>query len=254
MISLRLKELRDALGLSMPAFGRKLGCSRDVIANIEYGRSEPKEVFLNHVCDVFGVSRQWLFYGIGTMFDEKAGDEKVREAAELFRSLSPDLREIALSQMKSLQKLMTKSEAVHSGGVKENLDTVRLMAAILDAQEFSEIDGKAAKGVHVGEQIKALMAEKKLSLEQLASDSGIDEMELHKLDDSKTIARRDTLIAICLTLMLDVEESQRLLTAAGLPALYARNRRDAACIFALMKGLRVAELNELLAGLDEAVL
>ena len=254
MISLRLKELRDALGLSMPAFGKKLGCSRDVIANIEYGRSEPKEVFLNHVCDVFGASRQWLFHGIGAMLDEKAGDEKVREVSDIFRSLSSDLREIALSQMKSLQKLMTKSEAAHPVGVKENMDTVRLMAAMLDAQDFGKVDNQAAGGVHVGEQIKTLMAEKKLSLEQLASEIGIDEMELRKLDDSNTIVRRDVLIAISITLMSDVEETQRLLTAAGLPALYAKNRRDAACIFALMKGLSAAELNEMLAGLDEATL
>ena len=251
MIASRLKNLRNTLGLSMLAFGKKLGCSRDVVANIEYGRSEPKEVFLNHVCDIYGVNRQWLFFGIGQMFDEKAGDEKVREAAEIFRSLSIDLREMALSQMKSLQKLMKKNETDHVSGRRENLDTVRLMAAMLEAHEFGEMDGKSDNSVRVGEQIQTLLDVKKLSLEQLSGASGVDEKVLRKLLDSKTIIRRDVLIAVCIALTLDVEETQRLLTAANLPALYAKNRRDAACIFALMKNLCVEELNEILAGLDE---
>ena len=254
MVASRLKELRDALGLSMAAFGKKLGCSRDVIANIEYGRSEPKEVFLNHVCDIYGVNRQWLFFGRGPMLDEKAGDEKVREAAELFRSLSSDLRELALSQMKSLQKLMEKNEAEHLGGTKNSLDTVRLMAAMLEAQDFGELEGKSADKAHIGDQIQALLDAKKTTLEQLARDSGVDEKELRKLVSSKSVIRRDVLIAVSIALTLDVEEVQRLLTAAGLPALYAKNRRDAACIFALMRGLCVEELNEILAGLEETSL
>ena len=251
LVASRLKELRDALGLSMAAFGKKLGCSRDVIANIEYRRSDPKEVFINHVCDIYGVNRQWLFFGRGPVFDEKAGDEKVREAAELFRSLSSDLRELALSQMKSLQKLMEKNEAEHLGGTKNSLDTVRLMAAMLEAQDFGELEGKSADKAHVGDQIQALLDAKKLTFEQLARDSGVDEKELRKLVSSKSVIRRDVLIAVSIALTLDVEEVQRLLTAAGLPALYAKNRRDAACIFALMRGLCVEELNEILAGLEE---
>jgi len=254
LVASRLKRVRDTLGLSMVAFGKKLGCSRDVVANIEYGRSEPKEVFLNHVCDIFGVNRQWLFFGMEPMFDEKAGDDKVREAAELFRALSSDLRELALSQMKSLQKLMIKNEANRPNGTKENLDTVRLMAAMLEAQEFGELEDKSVYKVRVGEQIQAILGAKKLTLEQIADDSGVDEKELRKLVNTKSVIRRDVLIAVSIALTLDVEEAQRLLTAAGLPALYAKNRRDAACIFALMKGLCVEELNEILAGLDESSL
>lgn len=254
MIASQIKELREALGLSMPAFGKKLGCSRDVIANIEYGRVEPKEVFLNHLCEIYGVNRGWLLSGQGPMFDEKAGDEKVREAAGIFRSLSPDLRELALSQLKSLQKLMKKKETTQAVGARENLDTIRLMAAMLDAQDFGEWQNKTGETVRAGEQIRELMEEKEMSMEQLADGSGLAEKDLRKMLDSKGVIKRDTLIAVSLALLLDVEETQRLLAASGLPALYAKNRRDAACIFALMKGLGVEELNELLIGLDEAAL
>lgn len=253
-VASRMKELREALGLSMPAFGRKLGSSRDVIANIEYGRVEPREVFLSHVCEVYGVHPKWLFFGEGTMFDEEAGSEQVREAAALFRSLSPELRELALSQMKSLQKLVKKKEPTYAGGANENLDTIRLMAAMLNTQDFGELKNETGEVTPVGERIRELMEEKKLSPMQLAEISALDIKEIKKILDSGKGARRDALIAVSLALSLDVDEVQRLLAAAGLPALYAKNRRDAACIFALMKEIDVKELNELLAGLEEAAL
>lgn len=254
MIASRIREIRGTLGLSMPAFGQKLGCSRDVVANIEYGRSEPKEVFLNHLCDIYGVNRQWLYYGEGPMFGETAGDAKVREAAELFRSLSADLREIALSQMKSLKKLMIKEDAVRAQCNGSHLDTIRLMAAMLDAQEFGQWNSHADGESPVGWRIRSLMEEKNLSSDALAARCVLSQKELDRIMDAGGSATRDTLISICLALSLDVEETQRLLTSAGLPALYAKNRRDAACIFALMKGLDMEALNEMLAGLEEAAL
>lgn len=269
MIASRIRELRETLELSMPAFGKKLGCSRDVIANIEYGRSEPKEVFLNHVCDIYGVNRRWLLDGQGPMLDEKAGDEKVHEVAQIFRSLSPDLRELALSQMKSLQKLMIKKEAaqaIHTNN--DHLDTIRLMAAMLNTSEFDTLQAnvQTSGSVSTGKRIETLMNEKHRSFEYLVQASTLEERELRKIlnagqstqngqdAQSGQNIRRDALIAICLALSLNTEEAQQLLTAAGLPSLYAKNRRDAACIFALMKGLDVSGLNGLLAGLEEPII
>jgi len=248
-----MKTLRETLGLSMPAFGRKLGYSRDVIANIEYGRVEPKEVLLDHVCDIYGVNKDWLYDGTGPMFAEDAGDEKVREAAEIFRSLSFDLRELALSQLKSLQKLMKKKESAPStpSGTEESLDTIRLMAAMLDTQDFDDYENELEKPPAIGQRIQALMDEKQVSADQLSEKAGLSPEEIAAILDCKKIARRDTLIAIGLGLSLDVDDVQRLLAASNMPALYAKNRRDAACIFACMKKLSVKELNELLAGLEE---
>jgi transcriptional regulator with XRE-family HTH domain len=261
MIETRIKELRDALALSMPEFGRRLGCSRDVIANIEYGRVEPKDVFLNHLCDVFGVSPQWLYFGEEPMFTPGRHDEKVREATAIFRALSPDLRELALSQLKSLQKLMAKKAAAEAREAKDNVDTIRLMAAMMDAPKFGALKGKTGKQVRIGERIREIMEDKQVSRAQLAAASTLTEAELDNIlgseDDPEgntAAASRESLIAISLALTLDIEETQRLLTAAGHPALYAKNRRDAACIFALMKQITIAELNELLIDLEEPAL
>ena len=51
----RIKMVRESLQLSQREFGEKLGVSRDVISNIEYGRVQPKELLVRHICDLFGV-------------------------------------------------------------------------------------------------------------------------------------------------------------------------------------------------------
>ena len=52
----RIKLIREALQLSQREFGEKLGVSRDVISNIEYGRVKPKELLVRHICDLYGVN------------------------------------------------------------------------------------------------------------------------------------------------------------------------------------------------------
>lgn len=64
----RIRELREHLNLSRPQFGAKLGVSHDVIANIELDRAKINPIMVQHICDVFGVSRKWLETGDGEMF------------------------------------------------------------------------------------------------------------------------------------------------------------------------------------------
>lgn len=64
----RMKELRKALRLSQDEFGRKLGVTRGAITNIELNKTEPKPLFVRHICEVFDVSEDWLLTGEGEMF------------------------------------------------------------------------------------------------------------------------------------------------------------------------------------------
>lgn len=64
----RIKDLRKALKLSQDEFGRKLGVTRGAITNIELCKTEPKPLFVKHICDVFDVSEDWLLTGEGDMF------------------------------------------------------------------------------------------------------------------------------------------------------------------------------------------
>lgn len=64
----RIKEIRKHLKLSQTVFGEKLGVGRGVIANLEMNLTEPKELFVDLLCNTFNVNREWLETGKGDMF------------------------------------------------------------------------------------------------------------------------------------------------------------------------------------------
>ncbi len=63
----RIRHLRESMGLSRAAFGKKLGVSGDVINNLERGRVEIKEPMIKLICKEFNVSYLWLTQGIEPM-------------------------------------------------------------------------------------------------------------------------------------------------------------------------------------------
>ncbi|AXU53316.1 helix-turn-helix domain-containing protein [Clostridioides difficile] len=79
-ISTRIRKIRKDANLSQPAFGEKLGVSKDVISNIEYNRVEPKPLFINYMCDVFNVNKEWLLNGVGNMYISTEDDILLGEA------------------------------------------------------------------------------------------------------------------------------------------------------------------------------
>ena len=109
MLHDRIKAVREHLGLSQREFGEKLGVSRDVISNLEYNRVQPKEVFLNHFCELYSVNEQWLQTGEGQIFIEaNRYNKKLEEAITIFRELQPDFQDYALEQLRKLAELQAK--------------------------------------------------------------------------------------------------------------------------------------------------
>lgn len=106
----RIKTIRKTLKLSQREFGEKLGVSRDVISNIEYGRVQPKKLLLQHMCQQYKVNEHWLETGEGELFDENPkSDDKFDEALAIFRSLRPEFQDYALEQIKKLTELQDKN-------------------------------------------------------------------------------------------------------------------------------------------------
>ncbi|MEF2888747.1 MAG: helix-turn-helix transcriptional regulator [Turicibacter sanguinis] len=64
----RLQEARKFLKLSQPAFGERIGLSKDMVANLEYGRVEIKDYMIKLICSEFNVNERWLRTGEGDMF------------------------------------------------------------------------------------------------------------------------------------------------------------------------------------------
>ncbi len=105
----RIKEARKALHLSQREFGERLGVSRDVISNIEYGRVPPKDLLLKHICEVYYINENWLRTGEGPMFDSSPrASRKLDEAISIFQSLRPEFQEYALTQIRQLAELQDK--------------------------------------------------------------------------------------------------------------------------------------------------
>lgn len=76
----RIKLVREQSKMSQTEFAKKLGISRDALANIENNRlknPQLKEPILKLICNEFGVSYPWLAEGIGEMnqSDEKEAKE-----------------------------------------------------------------------------------------------------------------------------------------------------------------------------------
>ena len=109
-MSNRIRMIREALKLSQREFGEKLGVSRDVISNIEYGRVPPKELMLRHICELYNVNRHWLETGEGEIFKaDPAEVSRYDEAFKIFKSLRPDFQEYALGQIQKLAELQDKN-------------------------------------------------------------------------------------------------------------------------------------------------
>ena len=68
VIGQRLRELRHHYNLSLKEFGLIAGISDAAIFNIESGKTKrPHPTTLKNIISTYGVSYEWLFYGIGDM-------------------------------------------------------------------------------------------------------------------------------------------------------------------------------------------
>ena len=108
MFAERIKELRKELGVTQTAFGKKLGVSVDVIKNLEYNRTTPSEIFIDHICEVYHVNREWLVGDsddmliapsddavlVEQLLDQANASPAVRSLLHSWLQLPPDKRRI----------------------------------------------------------------------------------------------------------------------------------------------------------------
>ena len=100
MIGKRIRELRTELRLTQTEFGKRLSISRDVVGSFEYNRVIPRESFLELMCHVFKVNKEWLVNGTGEMFDTINKD--ISEATDILNTLTPSFRALALRQLREM--------------------------------------------------------------------------------------------------------------------------------------------------------
>lgn len=78
-INERFRMLRLELGLSQTAFGEPIGLSRSEVKNIEYDKTEPKQLTIPIICRQFNVSEVWLRTGEGDMFNDVDAEQELTD-------------------------------------------------------------------------------------------------------------------------------------------------------------------------------
>ena len=121
-LPLRVRGLRKALGLTQRQFGERLGVNRSTIANLELGRSIPRIPLLRLMCEMFGVSEDWLLRGEGPMLLQKGSyyfralerdyalSEEDRRLILRYLAMPAEERRGILQGMKALSKIAEEKE------------------------------------------------------------------------------------------------------------------------------------------------
>ncbi len=65
----RIKEVREAVGMTQSEFAEAIGKSQVSISQNEQDKTTPRVSTLNSIIKEFGVSREWIYTGDGEMFD-----------------------------------------------------------------------------------------------------------------------------------------------------------------------------------------
>lgn len=120
-----------------------------------------------------------------------------------------------------------------------------------DLHTFSAELSREEKKISFPEFLLAKMQEKEISPSRLLELSQIQRNYGYQIINGTKTPGRDKVIALCLSLSLSLEDTQRALSMANAGALYARRKRDSILIFSLEKGLSVMDTNILLANLSE---
>lgn len=132
---------------------------------------------------------------------------------------------------------------------KHEKSTDELMNEIKQTNEIEKFiernDGEFTdKPLH--EMLNDIITEKKLKKSEVIKGSGLNRVYAYQILAGKKSPSRDKLIAFCFGLQLNVDEMNSLLKSAGMPVLYARNKRDSIIIFAINSGKTVFVTNHIL--------
>ena len=97
----------------------------------------------------------------------------------------------------------------------------------------------------LSDYLQQLLAEKHLKQSRVVRMSGLTEHYGRELFSGKKChPDRDKVLSIAFAMALDCRETNRLLSAAGVSALYPKSRRDAIIIFCLDRGCSLQKVNE----------
>lgn len=111
----RIREVRNALGLTLEKFGDRLGVTKVAISNLEKGNRNLTEQMAKAICREFNVDYMWLTTGDGEMFIDTDDDfiERIDRIMagedEARKNLFKFMLELSDDDIAALDRLMKKA-------------------------------------------------------------------------------------------------------------------------------------------------
>ena len=109
-ISIRIKAVRKALGLSQRAFCRGIFLSQGFYAQIESGIKNANRRIYELISTKYNVNKEWLMTGKGEMFSGPTPDVELEQLIEIYRELDPLFREYIMLQIKQLLSVQKRNK------------------------------------------------------------------------------------------------------------------------------------------------
>lgn len=111
----QIREVRNALGLTLEKFGDRLGVTKVAISNLEKGNRNLTEQMAKAICREFNVDYMWLTTGDGEMFIDTDDDfiERIDRIMagedEARKNLFKFMLELSDDDIAALDRLMKKA-------------------------------------------------------------------------------------------------------------------------------------------------
>lgn len=73
----RIKGLRKSLSMTQEEFSKRIGLSRNFIAQVEIGTKTPSDRTISDICREFNVNEEWLRTGNGKMLKSRTREQEI---------------------------------------------------------------------------------------------------------------------------------------------------------------------------------
>lgn len=103
----RIREIRQALGLSQAEFAKDISISSGYVAGLELGNRKVNDRMIKLICTQYNVNEAWLRDGTGEMF-RSASDSRLERIIALFHQLEPAFQDYVLEQTDRLLALQNR--------------------------------------------------------------------------------------------------------------------------------------------------
>lgn len=175
----KLRTIRESLGLSQEALGKRIGLTGAHISRLENGKSGITDTILDKYIEEFGVDSEWLHSDVDVCVDEKAifAEKKI----DGFNSLGERIRNMRLEL-----KMSQKKFAEYAGIQPSDINRVEAGKATLGPQTLNRIAEAFQVGIewlqYGDESKKAYPVDGKM-IEYLWQNEKLREMIYHYMDE-----------------------------------------------------------------------